>query len=63
MDVRNTPCAREAFMYGIGSGLLVAAAYFTKTSKCTYIYSAADDLVIVCMKMFTLIMYNIILHI
>jgi cytochrome c oxidase assembly protein subunit 20 len=32
LDVRNTPCAREALIYGLLSGMLVGAVNFARTS-------------------------------
>ena len=34
LDVRRTPCAREALLHGIFGGLGVGVFYFVKSSEC-----------------------------
>ena len=34
LDVRRTPCAREALLHGIFGGLGIVILYFVKSSEC-----------------------------
>ena len=35
LDVKRTPCAREALLHGIIGGLGIGILYFAKSSECT----------------------------